>query len=51
MSWPDAQVLECQDCGTVLRELTPDEATQVADHPDRFLDVRCATCRRAEVRF
>lgn len=41
----DVEVLECQDCGEVVRELTPAEAQQVADRPYNFI-VRCHECRK-----
>lgn len=40
------EVLECQDCGAVLRRLTPAEAQQMADRPDDFV-AYCSDCRRA----
>lgn len=38
-------VLECQDCGRVLRHLTPGEAQQVAEHPYNFIFF-CAICQK-----
>lgn len=40
-------VLECQDCGRVLRTLSPVEAQQVADKPYNFI-LLCAPCGREE---
>lgn len=34
--------LDCQDCGAVLKTLTPAQAGQIADHPERFI-VFCRT--------
>lgn len=36
-------VLECQDCGKVLRHLSPGEAQKVADNPYNFI-AYCAMC-------
>ena len=44
MSMED-RVLECQDCGVVLRELTAAEAQQVSLRPYDFV-VRCSQCQR-----
>ena len=41
----DNPVLECQDCGVVLRELTLAEAQQVAANPYNFI-VFCKLCQR-----
>ncbi|WP_162802103.1 hypothetical protein [Ornithinimicrobium murale] len=44
--YPDARlVLECQDCGDVVRKLTAGEAQQVAASPHNFV-VFCNQCRR-----
>lgn len=42
------EVLECQDCGRVLRRLTGSEAQRVAERPYDFV-VYCEECRRARV--
>lgn len=36
-------VLECQDCGAVVRKLTPAEAREVAARPYDFI-VYCGRC-------
>lgn len=41
----DDPVLECQDCGTVVKRLTPGEAQQVAERPYNFV-VYCDRCRK-----
>lgn len=38
-------VLECQDCGKVLRELGAAEAQKVADNPYNFMAF-CRSCMR-----
>lgn len=43
------QTLDCQDCGEVVRELTPAEAQQVALHPENFI-VLCRQCHRDDLR-
>lgn len=40
----DQPVLECQDCGDVVRELSDAEAQRVADSPYDFI-VYCHSCR------
>lgn len=42
--------LECQDCGLVLRILTPAEAQQVAKRPYDFI-VFCRSCGQANERM
>ncbi len=44
-----ARCLECQDCGTLIRELSADEAARVADRPYDFV-VYCRGCRPARIR-
>lgn len=39
------EVLECQDCGRVVRELSPAEAKAVAERPYDFT-VYCNECAR-----
>ena len=39
-------VLECQDCGTVLRVLTAEERRQVVDSPHAFVRW-CGACVRS----
>lgn len=43
----DQPVLECQDCGRVLRTLSPAEAQQVADNPYNFIFF-CVPCQRVK---
>jgi hypothetical protein len=38
-------ILECQDCGDKIRDLSPAEAQQVADNPYNFV-VYCGPCQR-----
>lgn len=38
-------VLECQNCGEVVRRLSEEEAQRVAANPYNFI-VYCAGCRR-----
>lgn len=38
-------VLECQDCGAILRHLTAEEAAEVAVRPYDFIRY-CWACRR-----
>jgi len=42
-------VLECQRCGDIVRELTIEEARQVAEKPHNFV-VYCVRCRKELVR-
>lgn len=37
------QFLECQDCGTRLHELTPEQAQRVADNPMNYI-LLCRPC-------
>lgn len=41
----DEEVLECQQCGCVLKRLTPAEAQQVALRPHNFV-MYCTSCAR-----
>lgn len=41
------EVLECQDCGDVVKVLEPVEAQQVAEKPYNFI-VYCARCKREQ---
>jgi len=41
----DQPTIDCQDCGVVLRELSPDEAQEVARNPYNFI-FYCDTCKR-----
>jgi uncharacterized protein with PIN domain len=45
MSAVSKPTLDCQQCGNVIRELTPDEAQQVSYNPYNFI-VYCHTCKR-----
>ncbi len=38
-------ILECQQCGDELKELTPLEAQKVANNPYNYV-VYCRTCKR-----
>lgn len=38
-------VLECQECGEVIRELSQAEAQFVAQYPERFASAMCRACR------
>lgn len=42
-------VLECQDCGDVLKRLTPEENQRVAANPHSFI-VYCGRCRAGALR-
>lgn len=44
-SYPFNQTLDCQTCGEVIRELTPGQAQQVAEHPERYI-VDCRSCQK-----
>ena len=43
------EFLECQQCGRVVRELTPTEAQKVAENPYDYV-VYCADCRHERSR-
>jgi hypothetical protein len=40
-----ADTLDCQECGEILKHLTPAEAQQVADNPYNFI-VYCKPCQK-----
>jgi len=42
-----AETLDCQDCGVVLKELSPAEAQKVADNPYNFTAF-CKLCQKDE---
>lgn len=42
-------VLECQDCGIVIKELTPEEVRLVAANPQNFI-IWCGPCGAALLR-
>jgi uncharacterized protein with PIN domain len=42
----DQPTLDCQDCGTVLRNLSDEEAQAVATNPYNFI-CYCRNCRKA----
>lgn len=46
----DDPVIECQDCGRVIRTLTPAEAQQVAARPYNFI-VFCYPCKQENERM
>ncbi len=39
------EVLECQQCGDVIRELSDAEAQKVADNPYNYI-IYCKLCQR-----
>lgn len=41
--------LDCQDCGIVIRRLSPAEAQRVADNPYNFI-LYCRPCQEAVLR-
>lgn len=43
MSAPEYTHLECQDCGAILKELSPTEQQKVARDPYNFI-FYCRTC-------
>lgn len=43
------ETLDCQDCGTVLRVLSPEEAQTVADKPHDYVRY-CRSCAPDRVR-
>lgn len=44
----DTPILECQDCGSSLRYLTPEEVQKVAMNPERYI-AYCGPCGRARM--
>lgn len=42
---PDARILECQDCGDVVRRLSAAEQQKVATDPYNYI-VYCFACRQ-----
>jgi hypothetical protein len=40
-----SETLDCQQCGQILRELTPAEARKVADSPENFI-IYCKSCQK-----
>lgn len=44
----DDRYLECQDCGTAIRRLTPAEEQVLARHPENFI-IWCHQCRPARM--
>ena len=51
-SFPSGSTLDCQDCGKILRELSPGEQQAVARNPEKFIVycLECARARREEMR-
>ena len=47
----DQHTLDCQDCGNVLRVLTPAEAQKVAANPYNYIAYckRCASAIESEI--
>ncbi|HEY6019074.1 MAG TPA: hypothetical protein VIY48_04015 [Candidatus Paceibacterota bacterium] len=41
-------ILECQDCGTVLKQLEPSESQKVASNPERYI-IFCGPCGSARL--
>jgi uncharacterized protein with PIN domain len=41
-------ILECQDCGIKLRDLTPEEDRRVTENPYNYI-VYCNECKRVHL--